>query len=71
MKKYPYIDPKTAKPDKIKKVLAGPITESYIKIGQVSERITTVPHRVNRQIPRAASIVVSAAYNHATGPEVF
>jgi hypothetical protein len=55
----------------MKKVLLGPMTESSIKIGHVSDRITTVPQRVNKQIPKAASIVVSAAYNHATGPEVF
>lgn len=66
--KKQYIDPKTESPEKMKNTMLGPSFVGDIAIGQMRERIKTVPHRVSRHIPKAASIVVSAAYNQATGP---
>lgn len=58
-------------PENMKNTPLAPSTSGLRRIGQTRLRINTVPHKVRRQIPRATSIVVSAAYNQATGPLVF
>ena len=66
-----YAVPMMDKPLKIKKVMSGPSTFLSMMTGHMIVRLSTVIHRVKRQIPMPASIVVSAAYTQAMGPLEF
>ena len=48
-------------PPKMKNKLAGPIMLGYIRIGHVNDKMRTSAYKVNKQKPRPASTVVSAA----------